>query len=89
MVRRRAAEGVNESYCQGGRKERRHSDQSAALVRGILSGADPLYRGTELHAGHGTELCPASAASRSQDVMRNEVSSITREGERAEGRKSY
>lgn len=71
-------------------ERRTHSHQSAAaLMRGTLSGAAPLYRRTELCAGHGSQLRPASAAYPSQDVMRNEVGSVTGEGERAEGRKSY
>lgn len=58
-------------------------------MRGTLSGAAPLYRGTELCAGHGSQLYPASATHPSQDVMRNEVGSVTGEGEGAEGSKSY
>lgn len=70
-------------------ERRTHPHQSAAaLMRGTLSGAAPLYR-TELCAGHGSQLRPASAVYPSQDVTRNEVGSVTGEGERAEGRKSY
>ena len=58
-------------------------------MRGTLSGAAPLYRGTELCAGHGSQLRPALAAHLSQDVMRNEVSFVTGEGEGADGSKSY
>lgn len=65
------------------------TESTGILMRGTLSGNAPLYRGTELCAGPGLQLRLASAAYWSQDVMRTEVGSVTGEGERAEGRKSY